>query len=83
MTRRIRHTISDRGRQRHALLVALSELPERERTIVSLRYGAELNATEIATVVGLEPATVRKTLERTRTRLGERIETLMTTGERP
>jgi RNA polymerase sigma factor (sigma-70 family) len=72
----------DRARQRRSLLVALGELPERERTLVSLRYGAELNASEIATIVGLEPATVRKTLERTRARLGARLDTLMQTGGR-
>lgn len=70
----------DRARQRRALLVALGELPERERTIVSLRYGAELNASEIAAIAGLEAATVRKTLERTRTRLSARIETLLNPG---
>lgn len=67
----------DRSTQRRALLVALSELPERDRTIVSLRYGAELNASEIAAIVGIEAATVRKILERTRVRLGARIETLL------
>jgi RNA polymerase sigma-70 factor (ECF subfamily) len=72
----------DRARQHQVLLVALGELSERERTLVSLRYGAELNATEIATAVGIEPATVRKTLERTRARLGARIDTLMQTGGR-
>ena len=60
-----------------ALLVALGELPERERAIVSLRYGAELNASEIAVSLGIEPATARKILERTRARLGERIEALL------
>ena len=72
----------DRERQRRALLLALRELPDRERTMVSLRYGAELNASEIATIVGIEPATVRKTLERARTRLGDRIEALLNTGGR-
>jgi RNA polymerase sigma-70 factor, ECF subfamily len=67
----------DRARQRRALLIALGELPERERTIVSLRYGAELNASEIAAAVGIEPATVRKILERARARLGARIEALL------
>ena len=67
----------DRARQRRALLIALGELPERERAIVSLRYGAELNASEIATTLGLEPATIRKILERARTRLGARIEALL------
>jgi RNA polymerase sigma-70 factor (ECF subfamily) len=67
----------DRARQRRALLAALAELPERERTIVSLRYGAELDATEIGTAVGMQPAAVRKLLERTRARLGARIEALL------
>jgi RNA polymerase sigma-70 factor (ECF subfamily) len=67
----------DRARQRRALLIALGELPERERAIVSLRYGAELNASEIAAAVGIEPATIRKILERVRARLGARIEALL------
>ena len=67
----------DRARQRRALLIALNELPERERAIVSLRYGAELNASEIAAIVGIEPATIRKILERARTRLGARVEALL------
>jgi RNA polymerase sigma-70 factor (ECF subfamily) len=67
----------DRSRQRRALLTALGELSERERAIVSLRYGADLNASEISAALGLEPATVRKILERARTRLGDRIEALL------
>ena len=70
----------DRARWRRALLVALAELSAREREIVSLRYGADLNATEIAATVGIEPATVRKSLERARTRLGDRIDALLNTG---
>jgi RNA polymerase sigma-B factor len=67
----------DRARQRRALLLALAELPDRDRAIVSLRYGAELDASEIAATVGVEPATIRKILERARTRLGARIEVLL------
>jgi RNA polymerase sigma-70 factor (ECF subfamily) len=67
----------DHARRRRALLVALAELPERERAIVSLRYGAELNATEVGAAVGVEAAAVRKILERARTRLGARIEALL------
>ncbi len=67
----------DRAKQRAALLHALAELEPREREIVSLRYGAELNAAEIATQLGLDAANVRKILERTRVRLGERIESLV------
>jgi RNA polymerase sigma-70 factor (ECF subfamily) len=67
----------DRARQGAALLRALAELEPREREIVSLRYGAELNAAEIAAQLELEPANVRKILERARDQLGERIQTLM------
>jgi RNA polymerase sigma-70 factor (ECF subfamily) len=67
----------DRARQRRALLVALGELTERERAIVSLRYGADLNANEIAASLGIEAAATRKILERARTRLGARIEALL------
>jgi len=66
----------DRARRRRALLIALAELPERERLMISLRYGAELNASEIGTAVGIEPANARKVLERARTSLGARIEAL-------
>jgi RNA polymerase sigma-70 factor (ECF subfamily) len=69
--------VLDRARRRRALLIALAELPERERVLVSLRYGAELNAREIGTAVGMEPAAIRKILERARTRLGARIEALL------
>jgi RNA polymerase sigma-70 factor, ECF subfamily len=67
----------DLARQRKALLQALAELEPREREIVSLRYGSELNATEIAAQMGMEAANVRKVLERARTRLGERVEALV------
>jgi RNA polymerase sigma-70 factor (ECF subfamily) len=70
----------DRARERRVLLMALGELPERERTIVSLRYGAELNAGEIAAAIGGEAAAIRKTLERARMRLGERIDELLKRG---
>jgi RNA polymerase sigma-70 factor (ECF subfamily) len=70
----------DRARRRRALLIALAELPKRERAIVSLRYGADLNASDIGIAVRIEPATVRKILERVRTRLGARLEALLTPG---
>jgi RNA polymerase sigma-70 factor (ECF subfamily) len=67
----------ERARQRRALLTALAELSAREREAVSLRYGGDLNATEIAACLGLAPAAVRKILERARTRLGARLESLL------
>lgn len=66
----------DVARQRAALLQALAELEPREREIVSLRYGSDLNATAIAAQMGMEAANVRKILERARVRLGVRIEAL-------
>jgi RNA polymerase sigma-70 factor, ECF subfamily len=71
---------ADTARERAALLRALAELAPDEREIVSLRYGAELNASEIADVLKLEPANVRKILERLRERLGARIEALLKQG---
>ena len=73
----------DRAKQRAALLRALAELEPREREIVSLRYGGELDAAEIAAQLTLEPANVRKILERARERLSERIEALMKSGGAP
>lgn len=70
----------DRVRTRQVLLQALRGLSEREREMVSLRYGADLNASEISPIVGLEPAAVRKALERARVRLGARFEVLMNAG---
>jgi RNA polymerase sigma-70 factor (ECF subfamily) len=70
----------DRARERRALLAALAELPERERVILSLRYGADLTASDIGAALGTAPATIRKTLERARTRLGERIDALLSTA---
>jgi RNA polymerase sigma-70 factor (ECF subfamily) len=67
----------DLARQRAALLQALGELEPREREIVSLRYGSDFNATEIAAQLGMEAANVRKILERARVRLGGRIEELV------
>ncbi|HVY64726.1 MAG TPA: sigma-70 family RNA polymerase sigma factor [Gammaproteobacteria bacterium] len=67
----------DTAREREALLRALADLAPAEREMISLRYGAELTASEIAKLVKLEPANVRKILERTRERLGARIEELL------
>jgi RNA polymerase sigma-70 factor, ECF subfamily len=67
----------DRERKREALLRALAGLDDREREIISLRYGSELDASEIARVLVIEPANVRKILERARGRLGARLEALL------
>lgn len=73
----------ERQRTRALVLRALWEVPERERQILSLRYGAELNASEIATITKLKPAHVRKICERWRPRLAARIQDLLTPQESP
>jgi len=67
----------DHDKERTALLRALAEMTDRERAIVSLRYGSELDASEIARILGLEAANIRKILERTRSQLGARLDALL------
>lgn len=71
----------DRLGRRRALLAALADLPARDRMLISLRYGSDLNATEIAASTGLAPAAVRKALERIRARLAARLEHLFSDGD--
>ncbi len=51
---------------RAALLRALETLGEREREVVTLRYGGELDASEIAELTALTHANVRKIEQRAR-----------------
>ncbi len=60
--------------RKQALLTALAELPERDRRIVCLRYGAELTAEEVEEVTKVSAANVRKICERQRKALLERLE---------
>ncbi len=64
---------ADRARLRQILLEALDALPERDRQVVALRYGAELSAPEVAEVVGISAANVRKICERRRAELLQRL----------
>lgn len=61
--------------RRSALLKALATLAERDRQVVSLFYGAELSADEVAETTGVSASNVRKICERQRkallTMLGE------------
>lgn len=64
---------ADTVQRRRLLLGALAKLEPVERDVVSLRYGAELDASEIAKLIGREPANVRKILERARARMREHL----------
>lgn len=68
-------TNEDTQVRRSALLKALATLPERDCQVVSLFYGAELSADEVAETTGVSASNVRKICERQRkallTMLGE------------
>lgn len=68
---------AEMAQRRNVLLQALAELAPSERDVVCFRYGAELNSSEIAEIVKLKPANVRKMLERARARLRERIDSIL------
>jgi RNA polymerase sigma-B factor len=59
---------------RHELRRALADLPERERTIVALRFFGDLTQTQIAAEVGLSQMHVSRLLSRTLAVLRERID---------
>ncbi len=63
----------DRQRLGTALLKALDELSDRDRKIILLRYGSELNSSEIGRIVGEQPASVRKVCQRQRGLLLRRL----------
>jgi RNA polymerase sigma-70 factor, ECF subfamily len=53
---------------------ALSELGERERELIALRYGADLSGPQIAAVTGLTVANVQQILSRSLRRLRAELE---------
>lgn len=59
----------DLARRKRQLLEALQELTDRDREVVSLRYGAGLGAEEVAMACGTSAANVRKICEGQRRRL--------------
>jgi len=68
---------------RARLLAALALLPERDREILSLRYGAGLSAKEVALACDLSVANVRKICERQRRRLLAELRGADETESRP
>ncbi|GAA3227995.1 SigB/SigF/SigG family RNA polymerase sigma factor [Pseudonocardia petroleophila] len=68
-------TALDAAAYRHELRKALDDLPERERTIVVLRFFGELSQTQISAQVGVTQMHVSRLLSRTLATLRERIGT--------
>jgi len=61
--------LAQRAEGRERLLSALESLSDRDREIVCLRYGAELEAVEVGELCNTSAANVRKVCERQRQRL--------------
>jgi RNA polymerase sigma factor (sigma-70 family) len=61
--------LAQRAEVRERLLSALESLSDRDREIVCLRYGAQLEAVEVAELCNTSAANVRKVCERQRQRL--------------
>ena len=59
------------GEQRETLLAAVNELPEDQRTVISLRYFAGLSEQEIAETLGVPAGTVKSRTARALERLRE------------
>jgi RNA polymerase sigma factor (sigma-70 family) len=60
------------------LRLALTRLPERQRTVVFLRYYADLDYTAIGEALGIRPGTVAVTLNAAQTALRTRLEEVRT-----
>lgn len=57
-----------------ALLAAIETLPDRDREVVTLLYGAELDAAQVAGITGASHANVRKIAQRARAALKSEVE---------
>ena len=60
--------------RRIAVRDAVASLPERDRELVALRYGADLSVAQVAEQLGLRPNTVDVALHRARKRLADILE---------
>jgi RNA polymerase sigma-70 factor (ECF subfamily) len=64
-------SLAERGSDAARLAARLAELPERERELVSLKYGAEMTNRAIARLMGLTESNVGTILHRTVEKLRE------------
>jgi RNA polymerase sigma-70 factor, ECF subfamily len=58
------HAFEDQIATRLELRAAVRELPERDRELIALRFGADLTGTQIARILGLRTNTVEVALHR-------------------
>jgi RNA polymerase sigma factor (sigma-70 family) len=78
---------SERLETRQVVMTALQALPDEEREVVALRYGADLRLAEIAAVIGKPRSTVEgrlyRGLRRLRSELERESRTLTDVGSMP
>jgi RNA polymerase sigma-B factor len=67
-------TAMETAQYRQGLRAALAELPERERTIIVLRFFEDKTQTQIATEMGISQMHVSRLLSRTLTTLRARLD---------
>ena len=60
-----------RAEQRQQLMAAVNELPEEQRTVISLRYFVGLSEREVAETLGVREGTVKSRTSRALDRLRE------------
>ena len=65
--------LEERVLLKRTLLTALAELSPRDREVVTLYFGAELSAAEVAKATGVSAANVRKICERASAALSRRL----------
>lgn len=67
-------TLAEQSQDMSHLARLLADLPEREREIISLKFGADLNNREISTVIKLSESNVGTILSRVLQKLREQME---------
>ena len=75
--------MEEQAMRRLSLTRAVARLDERERELIALRYGADLTARQIASVLGLRPNAVEVALHRALGRLRAELERDPTSELRP
>jgi RNA polymerase sigma factor (sigma-70 family) len=63
------HDVEDTAVQRLSLAASINQLDERDRDLLALRYGADLSARQIGSIVGLKTNAVEVALHRALARL--------------
>ena len=74
---------ADASPERLTVVAALQQLPTMQRRVVVLRHLADLSVAETADALDITPGTVKSHNARALARLGELLDTPLTTGDRP